>query len=301
MRYPASRREFVTRRAFVVTTASLLAALAGQACRPTNGERGSAHGGSTSETAPAPARQAEDQTPTQGTDAPAGTAAPPDLAGPADSTAQGTAPQLRGLVYLGLPDPDAPETIRAQPIELPNLIHEPGQPWRLRGQLVEVLNFGVLVDRDPASGKLVGAPMGNAETTAPELFEFQPRNGGPLPWDNEAHAGADNAWAREAARFGEVMVYFYADRVIRYANELLAALGERPLPFLRVVVNAHSASRLPGYRQNDGEYLDAKTMQPLAGGHYRLPTTRAAELPFRHPMSEMNPTGEVHLGPGNSY
>src|SRR6266496_4095324 len=178
MRYPASRREFVTRRAFVVTTASLLAALAGQACRPTNGERGSAHGGSTSETAPAPARQAKDQTPAQGTDAAAGAAAPPDLAGPADSTAQGTAPQLRGLVYLGLPDPDAPETIRAQPIE-------------------------------------------------------------------------------------------------------------RPLPFLRVVVNAHSASRLPGYRQNDGEYLDAKTMQPLAGGHYRLPTTRAAELPFRHPMSEM--------------
>ena len=153
----------------------------------------------------------------------------------------------------------------------------------------------MLVDQDPATGKLVGVPMGNAETSVPDLFEFQPRNGGPLTWDNEEHHGADNSWALEAARFGEVMAYYYADRTITYANELLAALGKPPLPLLRVVVNAHSASRLPGYRQNDGEQFDGK-IQPFPGGHYRLPTTRAADTPFYHPIAEMNPTGEVHLG-----
>ena len=82
---------------------------------------------------------------------------------------------------------------------LANLIHEPGQPWRLRGHLVEVVNNGVLVDTDD-NGKLVGVPMGNAETSAPEGFSFQPRSGGPLPWVNENQAGAETpACARRPA------------------------------------------------------------------------------------------------------
>ena len=302
---PAWQRTRLTRRGFVAASASLLAMVALQACRPSSsasgGARGAADGGATSEPEPP---DDEVQTTTASSEpqaAPAAVAEPPaasDAASPAAQTAPTT---LRGLVYLELPNPDAPDTIRPQLAELPRLVHETRQPWRLHGELVEVVNNGVLVDRDPSTGKLVGVPMGNAETASPDLFEFRPRNGGPLTWENEQRAGADNAWALEAARFGEVMAYFYADRVISYANELRAALGAKPLPFLRVVVNAHSASRLPGYRQNDGERLADNKIQPLAGGHYRLPTTRAAEIPFLHPIAEMNPTGEVHLGPGNSY
>lgn len=209
-------------------------------------------------------------------------------------------PSFQGFVYVGLPNPDVPESIRIQPVTLPNLVREPGQPWRLRGQLVEVVNHGVLVERHPSSGRLEGAFMGNAETDAPDGFAFQPRGGGPLVWENAERAGADNAWALEAARFGEVMAYYYADRVISYANGLLAELGERPLPKLRVVVNAHAGSRLPGYRQDDGDQRYSR-MRPFPGGHYRLPSTFSTELPFRHPIAEMNPTGEAHLGPGSAY
>ena len=121
---------------------------------------------------------------------------------------------------------DDTSTIRAQPVALPNLIREPGQPWRLR-RLVEVVNYGVLVDAAPSSGKLQGVEMGNAETSAPEGFAFAPRSGGALTWDNEDRAGTENVRVREAARFGEVNAYYYADGVIAYANICSPSLASR--------------------------------------------------------------------------
>lgn len=219
----------------------------------------------------------------------------------ARAAAMAQAPQpVRAMIYYGLPDPDVPSSIKAAPATLPNLIREPGQPWRLRGRLVEVVNHGVLVERDPASGKLHGVPMGNAESSAPDGFEFAPRSGGALLSENEEQQGGENARVREAGRFGEVNAYYYAERVLTLANDLLKELGEQPLPFLRVVVNAHAGSQLPGYRQNDGETEDGK-LRPFPGGHYRLPNSAKADGRFLHPVEEMNPTGEVHLGPGRSY
>jgi hypothetical protein len=66
------------------------------------------------------------------------------------------------------------------------------------------------------------------------------------------------------------------------------------------VVNAHAGSRLPGYGENDGE-LDNGKLRPFPGGHYRLPNSAKVEGRFLHPVEGMNPTGEVHLGPGRSY
>lgn len=203
-------------------------------------------------------------------------------------------------MYVGLPDPDIAESIRPLPIVVQNLVRNPGEPWRLRGRLVEVVNHGVLIERDPVRGLPRGIPMGNVEVGSPDGFVFQPHNGGRLPRDDEDHTGADNARILEAARFGEVNAYYYADRTIAYANGLLATLGEGPLPPLRVVVHAHSASRLAGYREGDGEKLDGK-LRPFPGGHYRLPNLARTDGRFRHPVDAMLATGEVHLGPGRSY
>jgi hypothetical protein len=314
------RRALLKRRTFLAMGGSLLAMVTAQACSPdagahpgdapvatavredvpeatpsasTGGSGSVLFGPNASSTIFAPAPAAPTAIPAQA--APA--AAPAAQAGPAVAAAP---PTLQALVYRGLPDPDVPSTIQAQPATLLDLVHEPGQPWRLRGKLVEVVNYGVLVDVDPTTQKLVGTPMGNAETSDPAGFAFSPRSGGPLPWENEEKGGAENSRVREAARFGEVNAYYYADKVITVANGLLAELGEPPLPLLRVIVNAHSGSRLPGYRTGDGEIRDGK-VRPFPGGHYRLPAIARTEGTFLHPVDEMNPTGEVHLGPGRAY
>jgi hypothetical protein len=297
-----SRRACLTRRALLVASASLLPVLVSQACA------GYAGAHLSDEAASTPVQQRDDgQVTTTQKEPPAAQAArsasssAPGLVRPQEPASVVAPPVApRALVYLGLPDPDDPASIRAQPATLPHLIREPGQPWRLRGQLVEVVNHGVLVDRDPTTGQLRGVPMGDAETSAPEGFAFSPRSGGQLPWENERRGGADNSRIREAARFGEVNAYYYADRTLGYANGLLAELGEPPLPMLRVVVNAHSGSRLPGYLEDDGE-IDNGKPQPFPGGHYRLPSIFKAEGRFLHPVEEMNPTGEVHLGPGRAF
>jgi len=285
-----SRRALLTRRAFLVTSGSLLAMIAAQACSLDAG----AYPGE--ESAATVARD-EGQAPSSiFAPTPAEPAAP--VTAPAPVAA--VPPAFQGLVYRGLPDADDPASIRARPVTLQNLVHEDGQPWRLTGRLIEVVNYGVLVDVDTTTKKLQGTSMGNAETTSPNGFTFAPRSGGPLVWDNEDRRGAENPRLYEAARFGEVNAYYYADRVLAFANALLAELGEPALPLLRVVVNAHSGSRLPGYRSGDGEIRDGK-VRPFPGGHYRLPAIARAAGTFLHPVEEMNPTGEVHLGPGRDY
>jgi hypothetical protein len=209
------------------------------------------------------------------------------------------APQAR--VYLGLPqnqvNAKTADKIKPEVVKLPNLVKKPGEPWRLKGKQVEVVNYGVLVEKDEKTGELRGVPMGNAEG---DSFLYDPASGGPTTRKNEKVEGKENDRALSAARFGEVNAYYHADRTLTYANSLLAELDEKPLPYLRVVVNDHSCSRLPGYRQND---CDRRSDEPrsFGGGHYRLPSDRFDDEGFEHPVEQMNFTGEVHLGSGNDY
>ena len=204
------------------------------------------------------------------------------------------------MVFMSLPDPDVPSSIRALPTTLPNLLREPGQPWRLRGRLVEVVNHGVLVDRNAANGKLEGVPMGDAETSSPDGFEFQPRNGGELLAENEEQQGSENSRVREAGRFGEVNAYFYADRTLAFANALLAKLGEPPSP--------RCASSLTPTPARGCQATASKTVRPMTGscGRFRAGTI-VCQAPSRRmgasciQSRSMNPTGEVHLGPGRAY
>jgi hypothetical protein len=262
----ASRiRVGISRRAFIAVGLAGLAAGLGQACaavpRPAVAPRGGAAGAS------------------------------------ADPAA---APSLAAAVYASLKDPNAPQAIRPDDAGLANLVPDGGRPLRLRGRLVEVVNRGVLVARDARSGGLKGMPMGSATANSVAGFRFKPRNGGPLPWENEEAEGRENDRLLEAARFGEVNAYFHADRALAYANGLLAELGAGPLPVLRIVVGAHFGSRLPGYGADDGDLRDG-SYRPFSGGHYRRPSTVFEDHGFAHDARSVHRHGEVHLGPGRAY
>lgn len=205
-------------------------------------------------------------------------------------------------VYAGLPqspvNAEAKDGIQPIKTTLPNLVRELNQPWQLKGTQVEVVNDGVLVERDKATGEWRSVPMGNAKGAD---FLYLPKSGGPTPKDNEESKGWQNDRAREAARFGEANTYYHADRTLTYANRLLAELGEEPLPHLRIVVNAHACSRIPGYKEQDCDRRNGEKSRSFGGGHYRLPTRKFDDEGFEHSVDEINPTGEIHLGTGNSY
>ncbi|MDZ7993083.1 MAG: M36 family metallopeptidase [Nostoc sp. EfeVER01] len=209
------------------------------------------------------------------------------------------APQAR--VYLGLPQSQVnaktADKIKPKIVKLPNLLKKTNEPWRLKGKQVEVVNYGVLVEKDNKTGELRGVPMGNAEG---DSFLYDPASGGSTPRQNEEAKGRENDLILSAARFGEVNAYYHTDRTLTYANSLLAELGEKPLPYLRVVVNDHSCSQLPGYRQNDCDKRSGEALS-FGGGHYRRPSDRFDDEGFEHQVEEINSTGEVHLGPGNDF
>lgn len=209
------------------------------------------------------------------------------------------APQAR--VYLGLPqspvNAKTADKIKPEIVKLPNLVKKAGEPWRLQGKQVEVVNYGVLVEKDNQTGELRGVGMGNA---AGDAFLYDPMSGGSTPQQNEKSEGKENDRVLSAARFGEVNAYYHTDRTLTYANSLLAELGEEPLPYLRVVVNDHSCSKLPGYRQNDCDSRSGEA-RSFGGGHYRRPSDRFDDEGFEHPVESMYPTGEIHLGPGNDF
>ncbi|MBD2729140.1 M36 family metallopeptidase [Nostoc sp. FACHB-892] len=209
------------------------------------------------------------------------------------------APQAR--VYLGLPQSQVnaktANKIKPEIVKLPNLLKKTNEPWHLKGKQVEVVNYGVLVEKDKKTGELRGVPMGNAEG---DSFLYDPASGGSTPKQNEEAKGRENDRVLSAARFGEANAYYHADRTLTYANSLLAELGEKPLPYLRVVVNDHSCSQLSGYRQNDCDERSGEA-RSFGGGHYRRPSDRFDDEGFEHQVEEINSAGEAHLGPGNDF
>jgi hypothetical protein len=161
----------------------------------------------------------------------------------------------------------------------------------LIGAQVRVSARAVLVEA-VLDGELVGRPMPALAAGGSRLC-FDPARGGVRTRDNRIARGAHNDAVEQATRFGMVNAFFHSTRITEYFNRLLAELGVPMLPELRVVVAAHSGSRLPGFAQGDGDYR-SRRMRPLAGGHYRL-SQRTTGVPEPFPVV---PTGEVHLGPG---
>jgi hypothetical protein len=161
----------------------------------------------------------------------------------------------------------------------------------LHGTGVVVTCRGVLVDDTPEVG-LLGRPMDEIVPIHGRL-EFDPRNGGVRTRENRLARGAHNAQLTEAFSFGMVNALHHSTRGLQRMAVWLDELDGGELPRLKVVVGAHSGSRLPGFGQGDGDFRSGK-MRPLTGGHYRL-SRLTSGIPELDPVA---PTGEVHLGPG---
>jgi hypothetical protein len=161
---------------------------------------------------------------------------------------------------------------------------------RLVGPRVTVDTHAVLVGIDDA-GRLCGLPPEPLRLRNGTLC-FDPSMGGARTRENRRARGAFNAIVGEANYFGMVNAYAHTDAGLAFFNRMLTDLGAGPLPPLRVVVGAHFGSRLPGYRNGDGDCWSG-SLRPMSGGHYRL-STRTSGVPELEPVA---PTGEVHLGP----
>jgi hypothetical protein len=196
-------------------------------------------------------------------------------------------PILVGQFYDAAPS-DGVVRLRLVRGPLPELEVVSGE---LTGAQVRVSARAVLVEAGP-DGELVGRAMPALAAGGSRLC-FDPARGGVRTRDNRMARGAHNDAVEQATGFGMVNAFLHSTRITEYFNRLLAELGAPMLPELRVVVAAHSGSRLPGFAQGDGDYRSGR-MRPLAGGHYRL-SQRTTGVPEPLPVV---PTGEVHLGPG---
>ncbi len=162
----------------------------------------------------------------------------------------------------------------------------------LSGKYVRVRNAGWLNEPRSDGAGVEPAPLGDARPDGRGDFLFEPSRGGPRVDKYTLRSAKYRRRYVEASRFGEVNTYYHIDRIASYVDELLHEIGERSLPPVIAVVNAHAAAVVrDGVR--DGEWRKVRWM-PFEGGHYRLPS-RPSNLREFDPVA---PTGEIHLGPG---
>ena len=195
------------------------------------------------------------------------------------------APQIPlGAVYDVLPGgDDGTDDTAPIPVQKTLTDLEPSAK-KLCGKRVKIESSGFVRLPD---GELV--PIPDAQPEANGNFVFQPRHGGISAARNERNNGIHYERIIEAAQFGQVNAYFHASRLAAYASELLDEIGAAQLPPMRILTNAHT-----GYDPTTGQFNPEPV---LDGGHYRM-RARRYEPPEE---TEINLSGEVHLGGGRYY
>ena len=200
----------------------------------------------------------------------------------------GPRPTLGGRVYRISTTPAGEVGVALADVALEGVQVRQGE---LVAGAVTVCSRAVLVEVTPA-GELRGKPMDPIRQVDGGL-RYDPSGGGVRMRENRLAGGAFNNQVAEATRFGMVNALYHCQLAATKLNAILGEFGAPALPPLRLVVAAHSGSRLPGFAQGDADFRRGQH-HPLSGGHYRLSTiTTGVPEPF--PVA---PTGEVHLGPG---
>lgn len=190
-----------------------------------------------------------------------------------------------GKVYPNLPV----EPISGQLEQLPETALQP--LYQLRPGVNRLDGFHVNIE----SAGWVRLPIGQLVIIPPAQpggeghFEYNPSHGGISPRRNERSEGRHWQTLVEATCFGQVNAYYHANQLAMYSNLLLAELGVKPLPKVRVLVGAHS-----GY---DPITTAFEQNRILAGGHYRVRAQNYAPAE----NLEVSESGEIHLGPGRYY
>lgn len=208
-----------------------------------------------------------------------------------------TKTKILGRVYRWRPQrhPDSDQHLELALEPLHYLDVRPVNGCYLSGRYVEVDNVGEINVPVGKNGGFEPRAMGNAAPDENGQFLFDPGiGGGRLDKVNLAEPGMRARYV-EAARFGEVNAYYHVTRMAEHINELLAQLGEKSLPKVRVLINAHhAATEREGQRDGVRGKISGRWL-PFQGGHYRLPGRNRSKVPGCHPVW---PAGEIHLGAG---
>jgi len=177
-----------------------------------------------------------------------------------------------GQVYLWIPDEKVPSggSIQKSTVTLPWLVPSPEGKWKLESPYTVIVNAGSINLPDEHSTSFKTVPLGNAQTDSAGDFIFEPFNGGgrmdKVPFVDDVRRSKNI----QVARFGEVNSFFHINKIASYVDDLLKALGERSLPQVKVLVNAHCAIyKKEGDRDGIKGKVSAKWL-PFQGGHYRL-------------------------------
>lgn len=205
--------------------------------------------------------------------------------------------QPLGQVYLWIPEKMKPGggSVKKTMVSLPLPAPASGEKWKLENQYAIITNAGLinLPDKQPGSFKTV--PLGNAQPDSAGNFIFDPFNGGGRMDKEPVVDNLRRDKNIQVAQFGEVNTFFHINKIASYIDNLLQSLGERSLPRVKVIVNAHSAVyKQEGDRDGVKGKISGKWL-PFQGGHYRLSNYKLKEIPEQESVL---PTGEIHLGPG---
>ncbi len=202
-----------------------------------------------------------------------------------------------GQVYLWIPDESVPGggSIKKEIVPLEWLLPSCGGKLKLESPYAVIINAGLINLPDEHLSSFKTVPLGNAVPDSAGNFIFEPFNGGgrmdKVPFVDDMRRFKN----LQASRFGEVNTFFHINKIAFYINNLLKILGERSLPRVKVVINAHSAIyNKEGDRDGVKGKISGKWL-PFQGAHYRLSGYGLKDIPELSPVSS---AGEIHLGPG---
>lgn len=204
---------------------------------------------------------------------------------------------VRGQVYIWESDSSNPHGgfVTKAIVDLLRIDVTIDDQTKLSGQHVVIENAGEVYNKDKESGSLLPGFMESAQPDMDGNFIFEPHNGGGRMDNEPTLATYRQRKNLEAAHFGEVNAYFHIDKMAHYIDNLLSSLGERSLPRVKAVVNAHPAViEKNGVRDGVRGKASGKWL-PFQGGHYRLSGHKLTAIPE---VKTISPAGEIHLGPG---
>jgi poly-gamma-glutamate capsule biosynthesis protein CapA/YwtB (metallophosphatase superfamily) len=172
--------------------------------------------------------------------------------------------------------------LRTGAIELPHLRAQENSEAGLRGQYVDVFDFNTI--------NQMSAPSSHIEKSEPGEFTdyfFEPRDGG-------LSGGVKERLS--ASRFAAMNTYYHISLMAEHIENILAQLGEKALPKVQAIVNAHSP-RKSSLKKKQQKKTIAAGLEPVSGVSYRFPVHGIEDSrDFFIPQY-----GELLFGPGSSW
>ena len=202
-----------------------------------------------------------------------------------------------GQVYVWTPCEDefTGGSVRLDRVRLAHLDKASPSDTRLSGRFVEVVNRGWVAEPGRSSKVLSCRPIGSARPDRRGNFLWEPAAGGGRRLKKGVNVAADQEAGVSAGHFGEVNAYYHLTRIGEHFEALLSQLGEKPLPRVRAVVNAHRNPDGPVKRREAAQDANGKAWEPIRNSRYL--TSSSSDMPEEAGM-RVACSGEILLSPG---